>query len=198
MKKDFTERPLSWSSLSCFDDKDWGNPEKWYERYVLGIQEKPSRELLFGSKIDKLLQDDPEFLPEIERYPLMQYKLEADYKDIKLLGYPDGWDPYNDRKRMVDYKTGKNPWTQKKADETGQLTMYATMLYLAEGIKPEEIDFEIVWMPTTQHADLSIGFVKDFKVQIFKTKRSMTDVLKFMARIEKTYKAMIKYSEDHK
>lgn len=191
-------RPLSWSSISCFDDKDWGNPEKWYTQYVLGIREKPSRELLFGSMIDKQLQNDTEFLPDLERLPYLQYKLEAEYKGIKLLGYPDGWDPDSTPKRMNDFKTGKNAWTQKKADETGQLTMYATILYLSEGIKPEEIDFQIDWMETVQNADLSIGFVKNMKVKTFHTKRTMADVLKFLSRIEKTRKAMIEYCKKHK
>lgn len=197
-KKTFNrERPLSWSAISCFDDETWGDKEKWYERYVLGLKEKPSRELLFGSKIDKLLQSDPTFLPELERFPYQQYKLEANYKGIPLIGFADDWDPYSDIKRLSDSKTGKNPWTQKKANETGQLTMYATMLYLNEGIKPEQIEFYIKWMQTVQHADLSIDFVKDMKVKTFKTKRKMSDVLKFMNRIEKVHEDMQKYAENH-
>ena len=65
------------------------------------------------------------------------------------------------------------------------------------GIKPETIDFSIQWLETTQHADLSIGFVKDMKPKFFKTKRTMADVLKFLARIERVWGEMIKYTEEH-
>lgn len=191
------ERALSWSGLSCFDDEQWGDPEKWYQRYILGIQEKPTPELLFGSKIDKLIQNDPTFLPDLERFAIQQHKLKPFYNDIPLVGIFDQWDPYSDRKRLADDKTGKNPWTQAKANETGQLTMYATLLYLEEGIKPEEIDFSIRWMPTELRADMTIGFVKDMKVQTFNTKRTLVDVYKFLVRIEKTYKAMQEYVENH-
>lgn len=190
-------RALSWSGYSCFADPQWGNPEKWYERYVLGIKEKPTRQLLFGSKIDKQIQNDPEFLPELERYPVQQYKLEAVYKGIPLLGFADQWDPYSDVKRLADDKTGVNPWTQKKANETGQLTMYSAMLWLTEGIKPEDIEFAIRWLPTVQNADLSIMFAKPFAIQTFKTKRRLADVVKFLDELEKTWIAMQKYCEDH-
>lgn len=194
------DRALSWSGLSCFDNPDYpeySDPEKWYQRYMLGIQDKPSKEMLFGGMIDKKIQNDPTFLPELERYPEMQLIMKPMYKDIPLVGYADQWDPKPKNLRLADDKTGKTPWTQARADKTGQLTMYATMLYLMNKTKPEDIEFAIRWMPTTQHADLSIGFAKPFKLQTFKTKRTMADILKFMAYIERTQKAMIKYTEDH-
>jgi hypothetical protein len=192
------EKALSWSAMSCFSDDQWGDKEKWYQSYVMGIKEKPSRELIFGSKVDNLIQDDPTFLPELERYPVQQYKVTAEYKGIPLVGIFDQWDPYGDRKRLADDKTGKNPWTKKKADETGQLTMYATLLYLTEGIKPEDIDFGIRWLPTVQNADLSITFAKPFEIKYFNTKRKTSDVLKMLKRIENVWEAMIKYTEGHK
>lgn len=197
-------RAVSWSALSCFAPIDhlgnknqWGDPEKWYQRYILGIKEKPSKELLFGSFVDKEIQNNPEFLPELERFPFQQHTLKPFYKDIPLIGIFDQWDPYPEQKRLADDKTGKNPWTQKKADETGQLTMYATLLYLAEEINPKEIDFQIRWLETTQHADLSIGFVKDMQPKYFDTKRTVSDVLVFLGWIERTYKEMQAYTKAH-
>ncbi len=188
-------RPLSWSAYDCFTSKDWGNPEKWYRRYILGEKEPPSPQLLFGSKVDKQIQNDPTFLPELERFPNMQFRMEVVYKKINLIGYADGWD---EKKRLKDDKTGETPWTKKRADETGQLTYYLAMIYLMYGIRPEEVELQIDWLPTIQNADLSISFVKDFKVQTFKTKRTMVDVLKMLANIEKTCLEMQKYVRNHK
>lgn len=197
-----TSRPLSWSALSCFDNPDYpeySDPEKWYQRYVLKIQEKPTPQLLFGSKVDKQIQNDPTFLPDLERYPIMQHTMNPTYKNIKLIGYADQWDEGDGRSfRLADDKTGVKPWDQKRADQTGQFTMYVTMLYLMEGIDPKQIECAIRWLPTMQNADMSIHFAKPFKIQTFKTKRSMSDVLKFLAYIEKTREAMIDYAKNHK
>lgn len=189
-------RPLSWSSFNCFSDKQWGDKEEWYRRYVLGIKPPPTRQLLFGSMIDKKIQDDPTFLPELERFPKMQYEMKPVYNKIPLIGFADGWDPK--KLRLKDDKTGVTPWTQKRADETGQITMYLFMLYLMHGIKPEQVECRIDWLPTVQNADLSIMFAKPFKIQSFYTKRSLTDILKFAKQIETVWSDMEQYAKKHK
>jgi len=94
---------------------------------------------------------------------------------------------------LADYKTGKKKWDKKRADDTGQLTFYLFLLYASKGFKPEDFTCYIHWMETTQHADLSIGFVRDMTIKTFETKRTMVDVLKFGERIKNTIKEMEKY-----
>ena len=182
------ERPLSWSALSSFE---W-SAEQWYDNYILNIKQS-SPEMTFGSMVDKKLQDDPNYLPHVPRYQHMQHKMKAVFDGIPIIGVPDGldYDPY----KLSDYKTGKNPWTQKKADETGQLTFYALLLYLTEGLRPEVWDMAIHWLPTAYQSDFTIGFRNstDPELITFPTKRTMLDILKFGQRIKDTVSLMQRY-----
>ncbi len=193
------KRRQSWSQLSCFSNPDYpkySNPEKWYQSYILGKWEDPTPQLLFGGITDKRIQNDPDFLPELERFPEAQHELDIIYSGIELYGLADGYDSAN--LRLKDDKTGVSPWTQGRADKTGQLTMYCLILYLRDGIKPEKVKCQIDWLPTVQNADLSIDFVKPIKIHTFYTKRTMVDLLKFITYIKKTVKAMEKYANNHK
>lgn len=190
-----TARALSWSAISSFEY----DPEQWYRSYILGIKSS-SREMTFGSKVDKRIQEDPKFLPDLPRYPLMQYKLVAVFDGIPLIGLPDGLTLTDKGGKclLADYKTGKKAWDQKRADETGQLTMYLFLLYLTQKLSPTRFDCMIHWLETRDNEDFSIGFVKDMEVKTFHTKRTMVDILKFGQRIKDTVKAMDKYCENHK
>ncbi len=185
------ERPLSWSAISSFEY----DPEQWYNSYILGIRQE-SKQLAFGSWVDNKLQTDPTFLSQVERFPVAQYAMRASLKGVvPLIGYADGWDPTPGKYRLNDDKTGVKAWTQKRANDTGQLTCYAFLIFLTTGIKPEEIDFSITWLPTEEKGDFSIGF-KDNPVvpKIFHTKRNMVQVLEFGKRVKDTLKDMEEYA----
>lgn len=184
------KRPLSYSQLSSFI---WSK-ERWYQSYVLGEKQPSSPELEFGSYVDKQIQKDPLYLPELKRCPHMQYKLETTFNGIQLLGFPDQLDLENPELR--DTKTGRHPWTKKRADETGQLTMYLLIIYLTLKIKPEEFKCYIDWLPTCQK-DGGICFVEPMKIKTFKTKRTTADILKFMQYIIDTRKEMEEYYNNH-
>lgn len=187
---DFNKRPLSWSALSSFE---W-SPEQWYRTYVLG--EKPSsKEMDFGSVVDKKIQKDPTFLPTLPRYTHMQYPLKVVFNKIPLIGFPDG--VCFDNGLLADYKTGKKAWDQKRADETGQLTMYLFMIYAAKKLRPEQFKCFIHWLPTKENGDFTISFTDDMEPVTIETKRTMQDVLAFGARINATVKAMNEYLKEH-
>lgn len=183
------ERPLSWSAISSFE---W-SAEQWYDTYILGIKQT-SPEMTFGSYVDKQLQLDPTYLPHVPRYQHMQHKMNAVFDGIPLVGVPDGLD-YEPEHKLSDYKTGKNPWTQSKADLTGQLTFYALLLFLTEGLRPEVWKIAIHWLPTAYQPDFTIGFRNptDPELITFTTTRSMVDILEFGKRIKDTYKLMQRY-----
>lgn len=185
-------RPFSWSQLSSFE---WDR-EEWYQSYWIGIRSKPTKELLFGSMVDKKIQADPTFIPDLVRYPLLQHKMETVYNGIPLVGLPDAF--HREERRLRDYKTGKALWTQKRADETGQLTFYSMLLYLTERIRPEELSLYIDWLPTKETGDFTIQFRDEPVVPVvFETKRTMRDVLEFGNRIQKTRELMLKYAYNH-
>lgn len=181
------DRPLSWSAISSFEY----NPKQWYDRYVLKQPTIISPELEFGSYVDKRIQDDTAFLPEIIRYPVEQFEMRTVFNKVPLVGYADAYHP--DIPALRDYKTGRKAWDQKRADETGQLTMYSFMLYLIHNINPKDLELYIDWMPT-HYADKKIEFIQEGDIRTFKTKRSMSDVLTFGKRIQETLKEMEVYA----
>lgn len=188
-------RPLSYSALSAFADPTWGSPEKWYDTYILGKRQS-SKELIFGTMMDKLIQEDPTFCPSLPRYPHMQYQLDVKYKNIPLTGKPDGLDL--DNFILADYKSGRGEWTQQKADSTEQLTAYLLFIYLKHKIQPDKFTCRIHWIPTKHTHDFKIAY-RDKKIVpvTFTTKRTMLDLLKFMGKITKTVKEMQAYVRQH-
>ena len=199
----FNNKAVSWSYYSSF----LYNKEKWFKKYYLGEEQPSSLAMDFGKEIGERLASDPTFMPEVKRYKHFEQCLQADLGKIKLLGYMDTSDLEN--KKLREFKTGnnKNPWTQKRVDEHGQLTFYALMIYLSLGIKPDDLDIHLDWMPTLE-ADFSsvesfltempkVVFNPEARVQSFKTKRTLKDCLLFGAEITKVHKEMRKYVENY-
>lgn len=232
------DRPLSWSGISAFE---W-RPSGWHQKYVVhgkctranpakGTVDfcvvvmafdpecpviKKTPELEFGSMIDTRIQEDPSFLPNLVRYPILQHEMTGTFNKIPLLGFadtvvfemqtpmvinnalPKGKKVVSKGHAVVyaklrDYKTGRKPWDQKRADQTGQLTMYLFMLYLRDKIKPEDVECFIDWLPT-HIEDGKVAFIKEGDIRTFKTKRTMRQVLAFGQRIKDVYAAMEEYA----
>lgn len=157
-------------------------------------EKQSSKELAFGSLVDKKLQDDPKYLPQVERYPIAQYKLAFVMDGLHLIGYADGFDPNRLKPRLKDDKTGKVAWTQEKADETGQLTMYALLVMLTKKIKPERLALAISWLPTEEKGNFTIDFRDNPVVPvIFETKRTTREALEFAVFLKQTHKEMEAY-----
>jgi hypothetical protein len=191
-------KPLSWSSISSFEY----NPKTWANNYLKGEKSPPTEELIFGKEVDERIQVDPNFLPGLPRYEKMQLKMEAKISGIHLLGIPDGVN-FEKNKQLADYKTGVKKWTQKRADETGQLLFYLLLLYCNYNIRPEEFDCFIHWLPTKKVEDMdfnkTISFIESGDVQTFKVKHTLKEVMEFGGYLKRTYKKMcklaLKYNE---
>lgn len=186
------KRPFHWSQISSWEY----DPEQWYQNYYLGIREEPNKEMLFGSMVDEKIQNDPTFIPTLERYPIQQHTMSVIYNGIQLNGTADHFDRKG--RRLKDDKTGKKKWDQKRADETGQLTMYLLLLYISEKIRPEEMTCYIDWLPTIEAGDFSIQFRDNPPKPVsFETTRTMTDLLTFAAYINSVRKEMEAYAKSH-
>jgi len=186
----FKSRPLSWSSISQFGY----NKEIWYDRYIRGNKSRPTGPILFGKEIDEKFQTDKGFYPEITRLKDFQHELRCKIGKIEMVGFLDNFDLEN--KSFAELKTGKK-WDQERADTHGQLTLYAAMIYLIYGIKPNDLKISLIWMPTEEKQDFTTGFVKDMKPVIFPVKKNMRDILIMMASIENTYKEMLDFIANH-
>ena len=185
-------RPLSWSAISSFAY----DPEQWFEKYVMGKVEKPNKEMIFGKMVGEKLASDPTYLPEVPRLGTYEKELRVMFNKIPLIGFLDNSDEI-EKLDHQEFKTGKKPWTQKRANEHGQITLYSMLRYITDKIPPEEQHWNLIWLPTCETGAFEIEFVPDMKPVIFTTKRTMADLLKFGAYIMKTTDEMRKYCANH-
>jgi len=70
---------------------------------------------------------------------------------LRLIAKPDSMN--SETKEFLEFKTGKVPWTQSKAQNHPQMIFYATAIKLAYGV--ENKDANLVWMETEQVEDVS-------------------------------------------
>lgn len=188
------KRPVSWSFISAFE---W-NKQQWYDKYVLGKTSEKTPELAFGSYVDTRIQEDPNYLPHVIRYDNLQHVMQKKFDGIPLIGITDAFQ--REPAIIRDYKTGRKKWDQKRADETGQLSMYCLLLWLTEKVRPEDVDLWIDWLPT-HYVDKEIAFIEpdheDLIPDSFQTARTMSQVLTFGQRIKDVYAAAIEYCENY-
>lgn len=187
-------RPMSWSQMSSFEY----DPEQWYKKYVLGMEPPPTAEMKFGKKFADSIEDGTCKVKELMGY--LQKKKEHEFKctwrQIPLIGYGDAF--CDETFKILDeVKTGKREWTQKRADEHGQIDWYNLMNFLINKIRPEEMINTIYWLPTQDKGDFTIDFIHPVKVYPFRTNRTMSQVLKFGARIVQRRKEMVEYCKNH-
>lgn len=114
-------------------------------------------------------------------------KGEAD--DIPLLALPDTAKP--DYTAFKEYKTSVRKWTQRMADDSGQITFYVTVIWLATGKIPQDIEL----------VNVQVGYEPDGRLQPtgemwrFPTKRSMIDIIKMTGRMKRTWAGIKKLCE---
>lgn len=184
------KRPLSWSAISSFEY----NPEEWYKRYILGEKGVDTREMEFGKLIADSFQTDKPLVPVI-LYKIVELPLSVVFNGMPLVGYIDTYDPKTHNFR--EFKTGKKEWDQKRANEHGQLKMYALLLFIMYKVKPENYKIHLDWIPTQDNGDFSISFIEPIEVHSFEVKLTMKDIVVFGAHIKNTYKQMQKYIKNY-
>lgn len=194
MNKTFDKkRPLSWSAISSFEY----DPEQWYCKYVLGEEQKGSPQLRFGKAVADSIEDGtctyPGLLETLQKKK--EYEFKGSFNGIPLIGYGDAFCEIT-FKALDEVKTGVKKWDQKRADEHGQFDMYLLLNWIAKKVRPEDVRLRLFWLPTEMTMD-GIEFAKPLKMQVFETKRTMAQVLKFGQRIKNTYAAMEEYCERH-
>lgn len=189
-------RPASWSYVSAYE---W-DKEAWFRKYILGIPEPETAELAFG----KAFADSCETRRPLAPVTMMS-RMEKEFsvrlnKKVTLRGFVDTF--CEDTKRVIgEYKTGVKVWDQKRADLHGQITMYALMNLIENGVRPEECTFFLEWIPTTrvESGDFSvrIDFKRPVEVRKFYTKRTTAQVLSFGDYVLRTMRDMEEFVRNH-
>lgn len=207
------KRPVSWSAISSFEY----DPSQWHRKYV--IHGKCSKELClvneegrkcplketsvemeFGKMVGKKFETDIFYLPELGRLSRMEYPFHVSFSNIPLIGFADSFcDKTN--KKLLELKTGVKKWDQKRVDNHKQIDMYLLMNYLINKVKPEDVECRLAWLPTkkimNKNLTTEILFVDPLIPKIFKTTRTMVDILNFGNKIKKVVSDMEKYAIAH-
>lgn len=205
-----TPKPyLSFSQMALFEM----SPEKYAEQYIYNQKQRISRNMAYGSQLadsleikeasgDPLLDLMASRLPKFKLMdkPILDSKgIEVEFKrhgkthtitipalsngkdHIPLLAIPDS--VKNDYSAFYEYKSSVRKWTQKMADDSGQITFYTTTIWLATNKIP--IDIELVNVETTYQEDGRLTVTGNmFR---FPTKRTMTDIIKMTSRIRNAW-----------
>ena len=120
----------------------------YQKKYFIGIPDPPSPFLKFGKQFAKDIEDYaagvqkdfnfPEgFLDKTLIYPHVEYKLEHDFGDFKMLGFIDNMS--KDYELVVDFKTGTAPWSTQRLQESLQMQTYSLILWYQFGVIPTSI-----------------------------------------------------------
>lgn len=135
---------LSVSQINLWES----DPIAYQKKYFIGIPDPPSPFLEFGKQFAKDIEDYaagvqrnfnfPEgFLDKTLIYPHVEYKLEHDFGDFKMLGYIDNIS--KDYELVVDFKTGTAPWSTQRLQESLQMQTYSLILWYQFGVIPTSI-----------------------------------------------------------
>lgn len=169
------------------------SPQKYADQYLFGMKQRISRNMAYGSLMADGLEDgeasgDPFLdlmMARIPKFELMDIAFEADLKDgkktIRILAKPDT--ATADYTAFKEYKTSVRKWTQKMADESGQITFYATTVWLKFGFIPQDI--ELVNVQVAYEADGSLRPTGE--LWRYPTKRTMVDIIKMTARMKRAW-----------
>ncbi len=133
---------LSWSAINCW----MTNPERFRKEYFENSEKLDTKYLRFGKGVAKLIEEGKhkELLPDLLVYEKPEFELRCEIMGVPMLGFLDSYDPV--KNVFLEYKTGKNPWDQRKVQKHDQLTLYATMLKHITGKMPEYCD--LIWIET--------------------------------------------------
>lgn len=184
-KLNFKERPLSWSQIASFEY----SPEQWFSRYILNEKQEENASMKFGKWFGEKVATDPTFYPQIPRYPIFEQKLSVMFNQIPIIGYIDSYDPATHS--FLEYKTAKTIWSKDKAENHGQLHLYALALYITHKKLPESIN--LVCIKTNESGDFDVSIAEPFEMVNYPVKVEMKDILLFGSRIMKVVKEMEDY-----
>lgn len=210
MKKVNSKNEMRWPrdhfSYSAWRVWKFEGPRAFALKYIYWLADETNPRMTLGKQVAEMVErDDPNEDPVMEhlrvflpQYPLREFAVEAMFNGIKLVGKPDGIDL--DRKIVGEDKTGVS-WSQQMADcvdpfspyykNGAQLTWYALLLHLSRGWRPEDIRFQLNWMPTIWNEGEMPK--PTGHIETFETRRTTRDIFDMGKDISDTWKAIGRY-----
>ena len=174
------------------------DPRKYIEKYLHDGAQFTTREMAFGKKMAVALEDEVDSddnllneviakIPKLDRqeFPVLA-EMKIDGDTLPLYAKLDS--AKNDLTAFKEYKTGKQPWTQRRVDEDAQITFYVTAIFI---LKKEIVrDIELVWVPTYDDLGNSnrTGISPTGEIVRFKTQRTMGQIINEMADMRRVWR----------
>ncbi len=133
---------LSYSAMTLWET----SPHKFKKDYFEGGPRLDSKYLRFGKSFAKSVEDGTykDAFPELPVHSEVEFEIRIDINGVPILSFIDSYCP--EKNVILEYKTGKHPWTPAKVQKHSQLIFYATALYELTGKMPEYA--ELVWLET--------------------------------------------------
>ena len=137
-------------------------------------------------RMDKAVEDPKGVLTVIKRGDSKAFKahlpvLGEKKEQIPILALPDTAKP--NYSAFKEYKTSVRKWTQKMVDESGQITFYATAIWLAKGIIPKDIELVSIETAYEESGKLTVTG----EMAIIPTIRTMADIIKMTRRMRNAW-----------
>ena len=216
---------ISWSQYTCWNS----NPVRYRKEYFECGKKLDTKYLRFGKGFAGMLEEitanpklmeDPiwvknnigleitsdaflNFKEKLVIYEISEHEIRTEVLGVPILSYLDGYDPVNNL--ILEYKTGKIPWTKAKVIKHGQLLFYAVALKHSVGKTPDHCD--LVWVETKDHKEESVDFWRggEKKVKItgkivsyprvfneFEVEKMENEILRTATEISAAYKSFLK------
>lgn len=177
------------------------SPEKYAQCYIYDQKMRPTKNMDYGTLMANGLELDEAtgdplldlMMSQIPKFELMDKPINTELKDgkevIHILAKPDTCK--KDFTAFKEYKTSTRKWTQKMADDSGQISFYATAIWLKTGRIPQDI--ELVNVPVEY--DPKGALTPTGELIRLPTKRSMVDIIKMTTRMRNAWHGIKSLSE---
>lgn len=178
---------LSWTQVDMW----LRSPDRYARRYFMGEEDFQNDAMELGKRTSTALESGEEtgdalldavvaLLPAYER---REHEIRVPFKTTKgtvdLLGKLDtfGAEP----PRFREYKTGRVPWTQARAEKHRQLHHYAALIWLFHGKLPSEVWLD--WAETERDEEGFLRFTGNLKS--FHVELGLQDVLEYLSLVSR-------------
>ena len=163
---------LSWSDVLAIESG-------WF-----GAKKLQSKALDYGTHIHKMIEHGHYDVPRLGNpETVFQTEIPISPRSKKKFIIIGKVDDHNDT-TILDYKTGRVPWTHKKASEHQQFHVYALIKWKATGVAPTK--GKLVWLETCPHED-SDSMALTGTMRVFEFPITLLDMLKVQTRFVKAY-----------
>lgn len=175
---------LSWTQIDMW----LRSPAKYTERYILGGADMSNAAMEFGKKTSDALESGAEtgdmmldtVVAMLPHYEKREHDIRVPFKTpagtVDLLGKLDTFG-MKKGPRFREYKTGRVPWTQARAEKHKQMRHYGALIYLAHGVVPTEAHLD--WAQTEYDEAGDLCFTG--KMLTFHVKLPLQDILEYLA-----------------